>query len=123
MLNALLFVLMGFEVIELSLHARALLLGAVAVGIVLAGRAASVGLFVLALRRNGWFERGSWAILTWGGLRGGISVALALSLARSPEREVIVALTYVVVVFSVLVQSLTVGRLARRFAEGVARPQ
>jgi CPA1 family monovalent cation:H+ antiporter len=119
-LNALLFVLMGFEVITLPLHVHTLLLGVTAIVIVLAARATSVGLFVLALRRTGRFERGSWAILTWGGLRGGISVALALSLARSPERDVIVALTYVVVVFSVLVQALTIGRLARRFARGHA---
>jgi CPA1 family monovalent cation:H+ antiporter len=117
-LNALLFVLMGFEVIRLSLHGQALLLGVGAIAIVLAARAASVGLFVMALRRTGWFERGSWAVLTWGGLRGGISVALALSLARSAEREVTITLTYVVVIFSVLVQALTVGRLARRFAVG-----
>ncbi len=114
-LNALLFVLMGFEVIKLSLHAPLLLLGTVTVAIVLVGRAVSVGMFVLALRRTGRFEPGSWAILTWGGLRGGISIALAFSLGRSPERDAIVALTYVVVAFSVLVQGLTVGRLARRF--------
>jgi CPA1 family monovalent cation:H+ antiporter len=53
-------------------------------------------------------------VLTWGGLRGGISVALALSLPPGPEREAIVTLTYCVVVFSILVQGLTIGRVARR---------
>ncbi|MGH7436107.1 MAG: cation:proton antiporter, partial [Polyangiaceae bacterium] len=106
------------EVIGLSTFGRALLLGIAAIAIVLVGRAGSVGLFVLALRRAGLFERGAWSMLTWGGLRGGISVALALSLPRSFEQNVIVTLTYVVVVFSVLVQALTFGPLARRFVDG-----
>ncbi|MBE9520037.1 MAG: cation:proton antiporter, partial [Proteobacteria bacterium] len=54
--------------------------------------------------------------LTWGGLRGGISVALALSLPASPERSVILLMTYIVVVFSVLVQGLSIGALIKRGA-------
>lgn len=53
-------------------------------------------------------------VLTWGGLRGGISVALALSLPASAEREIILMMTYVVVVFSILVQGLTIGKLVKR---------
>ncbi|HEY5922184.1 MAG TPA: cation:proton antiporter [Kofleriaceae bacterium] len=55
-------------------------------------------------------------MLTWGGLRGGISVALALSLPNGPERDIILVITYCIVVFSILVQGTTLGRLARRFA-------
>ncbi|MGH7271126.1 MAG: cation:proton antiporter, partial [Polyangiaceae bacterium] len=113
-LNTVLFVLMGLELIRLSLPSHALRIALMAIPIVLFARAASVGIFIRGLERVATFEPGSWKILTWGGLRGGISVALALSLAPSPERDVIVVATYVVVVFSVLVQGLTVAPLARR---------
>jgi CPA1 family monovalent cation:H+ antiporter len=59
-------------------------------------------------------------LLTWAGLRGGISVALALSLPAGPARDTVLALTYVVVVFSILVQGLTVGRFARRLVGDAA---
>ena len=57
-------------------------------------------------------------ILTWGGVRGGISVALALSLPAGAERESIIAITYVIVLFSIVVQGLTIGKLIRRSLRG-----
>lgn len=113
-LNAVLFVLMGFELIRISIHVEAFVLGLLAIPVVLTARAVSVGIFVLALRRVAKFERGAWTVLTWGGLRGGISIALALGLPESAERDVIVLVTYLVVVFSILVQGLTVARVAER---------
>ena len=66
-----------------------------------------------ALHRFFKLPASAWKLLTWGGLRGGISVALALSIPAGPDRSVVLSLTYCVVVFSILVQGLTVGRLAR----------
>lgn len=116
-LNAILFVMMGFELVRLAVRGPTVIVALIAIPIVLIARATSVGVFVFGLRRFARFERGSWAMLTWGGLRGGISVALALGLPESKERESIVLITYAVVVFSVLVQGLTVGALARRIAK------
>jgi Na+:H+ antiporter len=114
MLNAVLFVLMGLEVIALTLAWGYLALGVMAVVVVLLARLVSVGLPIGLMRLRRGFSRGSVRILTWGGLRGGISIALALSLPLSPERDLILTATYMVVVFSVLVQGLTLGPLIRR---------
>lgn len=120
-LNAVLFVLLGLAVLTPGLTARNLLAGLLAVPLVLAARWASVGL-PLALLRGRLPERCGVRLLTWGGLRGGVAVALALSIPAGPgggpnrERERVLALTYTFVVFSVLVQGLTVGPLARRWA-------
>jgi len=80
-----------------------------------------VGLPVRLLRGVSGLPRGSWKVLTWGGLRGGISVALALSLPSGPERDTVVALTYCVVVFSILVQGLSIGYATRKAIAPEAR--
>ena len=80
----------------------------------LLARWVSVGLPVSALRRFLRFSPHAVKILTWSGLRGGISVALALSLPAGHTRDVLVSVTYVVVVFSIVVQGPTVGPVARR---------
>ncbi len=117
-LNAVLFLLIGLEVIAIAFDAAHLLLGAVAIAIVLAARAAAVGLPIAVLSRIAPFTRGAFPILVWGGLRGGISIALALSLPEGPIKETVLTATYVVVVFSVVVQGATVGLLARRVVAG-----
>ncbi|MEO7885368.1 MAG: sodium:proton antiporter, partial [Polaromonas sp.] len=118
-LNAVLFVLIGLEVVLIDFSIPLVAGGAVAIAITLLARWLTVGLPVKALgSRYFRLPPGSPGVLTWGGLRGGISVALALSLpevAASPStRANVLALTYCVVVFSVLVQGLTIGRFVRR---------
>ncbi len=117
-LNAVLFLLIGLEVIAIALDAGHLLLGALAIAIVLAARAAAVGLPLAVLSRLTPFTRGAYPILVWGGLRGGISIALALSLPEGAVKATVLTATYVVVVFSVVVQGATVGLLARRVVAG-----
>ncbi|VAW75032.1 Na+/H+ antiporter, NhaP family [hydrothermal vent metagenome] len=112
-LNAVLFVLIGFEVLVLTLTANYLLAGAIAIPTVLLARFIAVSIPVLLFKRLREFSPKTIRILTWGGLRGGISVALALSLPEGDTRNLILTMTYTVVAFSILVQGLTIGRLVR----------
>lgn len=120
-LNAVLFVLIGLEILVLTYTTAHLVASLVMVLLVLAARFVSVLIPVTALRLFRPFTPGTVRIMTWGGLRGGISIALALSLPLGPERGVIVSITYVIVAFSILVQGLTIGPLVRRL--GLAQSQ
>jgi CPA1 family monovalent cation:H+ antiporter len=111
-LNSLLFVLIGLEVLIVTLSAPLVAAGLLAVAAALFARLVSVGIPLSLLPTRREYGRRALTIMTWGGLRGGISVALALSLPRSDERDTIIAMTYIVVVFSILVQGLTVKRLS-----------
>jgi len=113
-LNAVLFVLIGLEVILIAFPRNILLAMAATIIVVLFIRALIVGLPVGVWRRAFGLPVGSWQVLTWGGLRGGISVALALSLPAGYPRDVVLSLTYAVVVFSILGQGLTIGAVTRR---------
>jgi monovalent cation:H+ antiporter, CPA1 family len=112
-LNVVLFLLIGLELLVLPVERRWLLAGVVAIPIVLAARWLSVAGIIGPLRRITAQSRGAITVLTWGGLRGGISVAMALSLPAISSRSLVLTLTYFVVVFSILVQGLTVGRVVR----------
>jgi len=113
-LNAVLFVLIGLEVLLVTFTASTLAAAILAIGVTLAARALTVGLPVAMLPGVFRLPKGSGWVLTWGGLRGGISVALALSLPLGPERDIVLALTYCIVVFSILGQGLTIGRVVRK---------
>jgi CPA1 family monovalent cation:H+ antiporter len=84
--------------------------------VVLFARWTSVAIPVLAIRKRVPFEKNAIAILTWGGLRGGISVALSLSLPQHMFRDEMIAITYMVVLFSIIFQGLTIGPVARRLS-------
>ena len=114
LLNAILFLLIGLEVIAISPDPRLLVAGLAAIPLVLAARALSVGAPLAAMRPI--VSMGGMALptLVWGGLRGGISIALALSLPEGPARTILLAATYVVVLFSVIVQGGSIGRLIHR---------
>jgi len=116
-LNAILFVLIGMEVLVLSFRGEYLLAALAIIPVILLVRFVSVGLPITIMRRFRSFSPRVIQIMTWGGLRGGISVALALSLPLGAERDIIVAITYAVVVFSIVVQGLTIGPFVRRPGE------
>jgi CPA1 family monovalent cation:H+ antiporter len=118
MLNAVLFVLIGMEVLLVVFSTGVLIAAGLAVIVTLLARFLTVGLPIRFLGGVWKLPRGSWKVLTWGGLRGGISVALALSLPLGNEREIVVSLTYGVVVFSILVQGLSIGRVTRKAVHG-----
>jgi CPA1 family monovalent cation:H+ antiporter len=115
-LNVVLFLLIGLELLVLPIERGWLVAGVLAIPIVLAARWLSVAGIIGSLRWVTEQPKGAISILTWGGLRGGISVAMALSLPAAYSRSLVLTLTYFVVVFSILVQGLTLGRVIRTSA-------
>lgn len=122
-LNALLFIMMGLQMVVISIQTPQLVAGVGAFFAMLAGRLGSVGPLVSVLRLRYRFERGTIRLLTWGGLRGGISIALAMSLPPMPEKQLILAMTYVTVIFSVLFQGTTFRHVAASVAPPLPPPE
>ena len=108
--------MIGFEVFAITLDLDNFQAAAAAIVLALLGRLAAVAIPVMMLRPFRSFANGVVPIMTWGGLKGGISVALALSLPDTEWKPLILTATYVVVVFSIIIQGLSVGRLAQRFS-------
>ena len=113
-LNAVLFVLIGLELILIPFDISYVIIGLIVTVIVLAVRYFSLAFPSYALNFSKTFAPNALLIMTWGGLRGGISIALALSLQQEMEKDFIVAITYTVVLFSLIIQGLTVEKLIKR---------
>ncbi len=112
--NGILFVLIGLSIHLLNFDINYLTLGVIAIVVVLFARFISVLLPYSLLKHKESTPLKTVAVLTWGGLRGGISIALALSLADDLSSEIILYITYVVVLFSILAQGLTIGKFAKK---------
>ena len=113
-LNAVLFLMVGFEVFAVTSDFDVLITGVLSIELALLARFAAVFIPVLLLQRRQEFSNGIVHIMTWGGLKGGMSVALALSLPDSEWKPMTFAATCVVVIFSIIVQGLTIAPLAKR---------
>lgn len=114
LLNTILFVLIGMEILVLSFETNYLIAGLIAVPVVLICRYLSLIVPVKLFEKKLDFVPRTGLIMTWGGLRGGISIALALGLTDAMHRELFLVVTYVVVVFSIIVQGLTIGKLVKK---------
>jgi len=114
LLNAVLFILIGLEIVILPFDTQYILAGVIAIPMVLLCRSSALALPIALFRERLDFFPKTNLIMTWGGLRGGISIALALSLAEYMSRGPILTITYILVIFSIIVQGLTVGKLVKQ---------
>jgi CPA1 family monovalent cation:H+ antiporter len=117
LLNTILFVLIGMEILVLNFGENYVLVGILAIPLLLFARYLSLMLPIKIFAKKLEFVPNTNLIMTWGGLRGGISIALALSLTQEMHRDLFLVITYIVVVFSIIVQGLTVGKVIKRFAK------
>jgi len=117
LLNTILFVLIGMEILVLTFEGQYIFAGLLAVPIVLLSRYLSLWVPIHFFSKKLEFVPNTNLIMTWGGLRGGISIALALSLTTEMHRELFLVITYIIVVFSIIGQGLTVGPLIKKLAK------
>ena len=119
LLNAVLFVLIGMEMLVLVLEGKYIVAGLIAIPVVLVCRYISLFLPINIFEKKLDFVPKTNLIMTWGGLRGGISIALALGLSTEMYRDLFLVVTYIVVVFSIIAQGLTVGSLVKKYKKEV----
>ncbi|MBW8688319.1 cation:proton antiporter [Chitinophaga rhizophila] len=117
LLNIILFVMIGLQIVVLPFIGHYWFIGMLSILFVLIARGVSILVPALALRRSLNMSVNNTAILVWAGLRGGISVALALSLPDSPYKELILSASYIIVIFSVIVQGLTLNKVVNKFVK------
>lgn len=117
LLNAILFVLIGMEMLVLTYSSQYILVGLLCIPTLLLARYISLMLPIKLYAKKLDFLKGTNLIMTWGGLRGGISIALALSLTNEMHRDLFLVITYIIVVFSIIVQGLTVGKLIQKLTK------
>ena len=117
LLNTILFVMIGMEILVLTFNGQYILAGFVIIPALLIARYISLMLPIKLYAKKLDFVPNTNLIMTWGGLRGGISIALALSLTQVMQRDLFLVITYIVVVFSIIVQGLTVGKLIKKFTK------
>ncbi|MEO4006623.1 sodium:proton antiporter [Flavobacterium sp. CAU 1735] len=113
-MNAILFLFIGFELLLIPNILGYWQIGLICILLVLFSRFLSIWIPTLVIPFKKKFNRGTIKILVWGGLRGGVSIALALSIEEGPHKQMILAITYFVVVFSIVVQGLSIGKLANK---------
>jgi len=113
-LNALLFVLIGLEILILSINQNYIIAGIIGIAVALICRFVALSIPIKIFEKKLAFVANTNLIMTWGGLRGGISIALALSLADEMNRDLILTMTYIIVIFSIIVQGLTIGKLVNK---------
>jgi CPA1 family monovalent cation:H+ antiporter len=116
-MNAILFLLIGFEMLIIPFNLTLLFLGCITIVIVLFARLVSVSLPIRVLKYKNSFSKNTIPILTWGALRGGISVALALAVPKYMYGDMFVSVTYIVVLFSIIIQGLSIGKFAKKLEE------
>lgn len=113
-LNAILFLFIGFELFMLPDIQNHIILGIIAVVIVLLSRLLSIVIPLRTILRKNVYSRGSVITMVWGGIRGGVSIALVMSMAQNEYKDVLLEITYIVVLFSIVVQGLTIGKVAKK---------
>lgn len=112
--NAILFVLIGLELLIIPFELSFLFVGLIAILIIILARLLSLIIPSYIFRFKYEFPKSTFILMTWGGLRGGISIALALSLTEGMQRNLIVSVTYIIVLFSIIVQGLSLERVVKR---------